>query len=123
MTAKERAEKAKAEAAEAKKNNVAKYAIGKKRVSAKFAANLNDCTGGAFEVISVTKKDSGNWMIIRLHDGQVLIISVGELASEHEAGKAIFDTTDKVLAEDGEYAFISNLAFGIKNKSLTVGSL
>ena len=71
-----------------------KLRIVKFRRSAEFAQNLKNCVAGSFEILQSKVKETGNWLVVKLSDNQVLLIDAGSLAADHVDGKGdIFTDT------------------------------
>lgn len=93
-----------------------KVRIVKFRRSAEFAQNLKNCVAGSFEITQNKVKDTGNWLVIRLADNQVLLVDAGSLAADHIDGKGnIFTDTP----EEGKSAELrADLKIGIHGGKL-----
>jgi hypothetical protein len=83
------------------------------RRNAEFAQNLRNCPAGSFEILQNRVKTTGNWLVVRLHDNQLLLVDSGTLAADHIDGKAsIFASTP----EEGKDAELrSDLKIGVRN--------
>jgi len=86
-------------------------------LKAKFAQSLKDVTPGEFTLVTNFPKDNGNWLLIRLADGQTVIVGSGEMAGEHNAKRAkIFEEPE--VAEGKEATFLPTLRIGVKKGEL-----
>lgn len=94
-----------------------KIKIVKFRRSAEFAQNLKNCPAGAFEILQNKVKDTGNWLVVKLADGQVLLVDSGSWAADHVDGKAsIFMETP---VEGGNVELRPDLKIGIRGGKIT----
>jgi hypothetical protein len=89
-----------------------KLRIVKFRRNAEFASALKNCTAGSFEILQNTVKDTGNWLVIKLADGQVLLIDAGSLAADHVDGRADIFTDTPEEGKDCELR--ADLKIGIR---------
>lgn len=62
------------------------------RRNAEFAQNLKNCPAGEFEITQNKVKETGNWLVIKLADNQVLLVDSGSLAADHIDGKGVIFT-------------------------------